>query len=162
MGGREGGRKGGRAVGRGEVEKPREGSRAREPEGGNPREGTRVREGGNPREGGREPTSLPRPTFVPNSTLRRPSLVHPTSIPRPSLAPPLPTSSIPRYMVKVPLGGEVSKRLPVIMTTIIADNFVGRSIIRKHLIHLGYDSVTRHLPLDVVHRRKLRIIVTDE
>ena len=67
-----------------------------------------------------------------------------------------------RYMVKVPLSGEVSKRLTGIITTIIAHNSVGRSILRKHLTHLGYDSVTRHLPLDVIHKRKLRIVVTYE
>ena len=67
-----------------------------------------------------------------------------------------------RYMVKVPLGGEVSKRLTGIMTTIIAHNSVGRSIFSKHLTHLVYDSVTRHLPLDEVHKRKLRLVVTYE
>ena len=67
-----------------------------------------------------------------------------------------------RYVVEAPLGGEVSKSLTAIVSTVVAHNLAWRSILRKHLTHLRYDAVTRHLPLDAVDKREFRVVVTDE
>ena len=67
-----------------------------------------------------------------------------------------------RYMVKAPLGGEVSKSLTAIVPTVVAHNLIWRSILRKYLTHLRYDSVTRHFSLDAVDKREFRVVVTDE
>ena len=67
-----------------------------------------------------------------------------------------------RHMVKAPLGGEVWKSLTAIVSTVVAHNLAWRSILRKHLTHLRYDSIIRHLPLDAVDKREFRVVVTDE